>query len=443
MVQPQDRENVRRTGVNLLEKAARGYLKMVGGKSIGSSSTSGWANSNYAKPSELELDKIKEVASDPTVKLALLVPTMIIRSRIRSYCHPDNEIQTFIRQNLARVQFRKIFRKMMQYRPIGASITEMVWRYNNGKIELSELVFLDSKTWFQNGLPKESKDPIKQSVKGLPVQIPQEKCVILKYQSEFGENGGIIDNTVYAHWESKYKNLRKWDSALDLFGAPGLIGWLKASGEIENLTGKNPKNSNKKNESATALATILAQWRSDKAAAFTDDIAVEKVQINNVGDNFLTKIAYDDKMICRSMLVPSLLIANDDATGSYATAKTHSNYFMMSLQSELDMISNELIDQMIRPLILMNWQTDDYGKFNLNDLDEKDYAMWMNIFTQLTAQGYLNPYNQMHVRKVLDFLDLLDDEINIMDPTEAQKNNQSMLNNTLTPADMLQDVAVV
>jgi hypothetical protein len=88
-------------------------------------------------------------------------------------------------------------------------------------------------------------------------------------------------------------------------------------------------------------------------------------------------------------------------------------------------------------LILMNWQTDDYGRFNLNDLEEKDYAMWMNIFTQLTAQGYLNPYNQLHVKKVLDFLDLLDDEINIMDPTEAQKNNQSMLNNTFTPADLL------
>jgi len=167
------------------------------------------------------------------------------------------------------------------------------------------------------------------------------------------------------------------------------------------------------------------------------------MQITNVGDNFLTKIAYDDKMICRSMLVPSLLIANDDSTGSYATAKTHMDYFMMSLQSELDALSEELVDQMIRPLILMNFNTNDYGRFNRDDLDEKDYAMWMNIFTQLTAQGYLNPYNQMHVKKVLDFLDLLDDEINIMDPTEAQKNNQSMLNNTLSPGDILQDVSVV
>ena len=443
MVQPQDKSKVKRTGIDMLERAKRQYLKFVGGSSIGSSSTSGWVNSNYAKPSELTLEQIKEVSKDPTVKLALLTPTMMIRSRMKAYVHPDNEIQTFVRENLAKIQFRKTFKKMMQYRPFGASVTEMVWRYNNGRIELSELVFLDKSTWFNNGIPKDKETPIKQSVKGKSEDIPQDKCVILQYRNEFGEAGGIIDSTVYNHWQSKYNNLRKWDSALDLFGAPGLIGWLKATSEIEHLTGKNPTNSKAKNTSALELAKVLSAFRSDKAAAFTDDIAIEKMQITNVGDNFLTKIAYDDKMICRSMLVPSLLIANDDSTGSYATAKTHMDYFMMSLQSELDALSEELVDQMIRPLILMNFNTNDYGRFNRDDLDEKDYAMWMNIFTQLTAQGYLNPYNQMHVKKVLDFLDLLDDEINIMDPTEAQKNNQSMLNNTLSPGDILQDVSVV
>jgi hypothetical protein len=84
-------------------------------------------------------------------------------------------------------------------------------------------------------------------------------------------------------------------------------------------------------------------------------------------------------------------------------------------------------------LLQFNFPLDDndYGHFNLDDLQEKDYAAWMNIFLQLTNAGYLNPMNQWHVKKVLEYLNLLDNEIDPDDTTIAKENNEKMLNNTL------------
>lgn len=412
-------------------KEEQGMVKAITGKaiSIRGDGEDSEGEAGYKLTSALSFEQLDDIRRDPTVKLALLTPSMIIRSRIKSYTHPDPEIELFIRENLVKVKFRKALRKMMAYRWQGGSIHEMVWEPgDDGKIWLKELALIHPRTWFGLGLPKEGKDVI-QEAGNEKKTIPRYKCIILENDDEFTEGGSILDTTVFNHWQSKYNNLKKWDAALDLFGSPGLIGWLKNTGDISTITGNLGKGdgTDPKQVAVNRMVQTLAKFKTSRAAAFSDDITLEKIQISQVGDNYLVKIAYDDKMMCRSMLMPSLIISNDDKTGSYATANTHLDFFMLMLQSEMEKLTSELIDQMIRPLIMFNFKTLEYGKFNIDDIAEKDYMVWANILTQLTVHGYLTPENKAHVRKVLMMLNLLDDELNTSDKESAAKNNGQML----------------
>jgi len=411
---------------------------------VGTAVSADWSSQNaYSKTSQLTLDELEEMKKDPTIKMGLFVVNMLLLSRFRSYVHKNPEIQAFVRQNLSKVKFRKQLKKMLTYRWVGASITEMCWDYVDGKVELTKLLPYWPDTWFTKGVPKDDKTPVIQKVNMTDKEIPREKVIILQNHDEFGENGSILDGSVYDFWESKYNNLRKWDDALDRFGSPAVHGKINNEG-FSTLKERNVGvNNTAPRQSATdELADLLKTFRTNKVLATDGSVDVNFVTTPTIGDNYQIKIQYDDKMIMRAMMIPSLLIDSDMKNGSYALSESQFNYFWLLMEGELNAINDELIDQMIRPLLQFNFplNDNDYGHFNLDDLQEKDYAVWMNIFLQLTNAGYLNPLNQWHVKKVLEYLNLLDNEIDPDDTTVAQENNEKMLNNTLLPREQLDEL---
>ena len=136
--------------------------KMIKGE-IGTTNTSDWSAQNaYSKTSKLTLKELDDMKRDPTIKMGLFIVNVLLRSRFRSYMHKNPEIQTFVRQNLSKIKFRKHFNKMMTYRWVGASITEMCWDYVDGKVELVKLLPYWPDTWFTKGVPKDDKTPVIQ-----------------------------------------------------------------------------------------------------------------------------------------------------------------------------------------------------------------------------------------------------------------------------------------
>jgi hypothetical protein len=426
--------------MGVLDKLLKKKAKPVMGE-LGSTNASDWSAQNaYSTTSTLTLEKLAEMKRDPTVKMGLFVVNVLLRSRFRSYMHKNPEIQTFVRQNLSRVKFRKQFKKMMTYRWVGASITEMVWEYFEGKVQLAKLITYWPDTWFSKGIPKDDKTPVIQKVDMMDKPIPREKVIILQNHDEFGENGSILDGSVYDFWESKYNNLRKWDDALDRFGSPAIRGKVNNEGFA---TLKEPNrgttNTTERTSATDVVAGLLAAYRKNKVLVTDSSVDVDFVTTPAIGENYQIKIQYDDKMIMRAMMIPALLIDSDMKNGSYALSESQFNYFWLLMEGELNALNDELIDQLVRPLLEYNFplENNDYGHFNLDDLQEKDYAVWMNIFMQLTNAGYLNPLNQWHVKKVLEYLNLLDNEIDPDDATVAQENNEKMMNNTLLPRNEL------
>lgn len=98
-----------------------------------------------------------------------------------------------------------------------------------------------------------------------------------------------------------------------------------------------------------------------------------------IGEGFKKACDYYNRLIMRGLLIPSLLFDNGD-TGSYSLGQEHYKLFDVSLDAILSILTEAILEQLVRPLIDWNFGTqDDYGEFNVNatslDTEEKLDAM--------------------------------------------------------------------
>ena len=381
------------------------YAKTAGVYSIG-----------VSRPSKLNYKILKAMRQEATIKISLLVPELITRTRIKNYVNETYpEIQKFIRDNLNHIKFRKIMRQLFTYRWVGASIGELVYEYREGKVSLKDIIVLHPDTWFTYGIKENEIQQIGGNT------IPREKCIIYINEDEFGQGASILEGDCYDYWKRKLRTLDRWDLAQIRFADPCLFSTVK--------------NANKTKIDETVKG--LEDFTTSKVGAFSDDVSITPIQVKDIGDNYLIALHYYDKMIARSLLIPALVIeGQDEGKGTYALGSVHFDYFWLTLQGIIEEFCEGFVEQVIRRLIDFNFSNvTDYGYFNIDDLFEEDYVKWSQIFLNLTNSGYLNPLNKSHVNKVLTFFNLLDDMTGL-EPEEAEnvkKKNEGMLNNTLIP----------
>jgi hypothetical protein len=410
LAEPQKRVQKPVLGIKAAEKKIGGYL-----------------DDKYEKPSTLEWEDLKIIRQYPTVKIALWFFSMVMQKGFGDYLHADPTIQQFVRDNMERIHFRKYLKKILSYRWVGASLTEMIWEYIDGKWQVVELVGLHPETWFDSGLPKSSWDPILQSDGGMkPVEIPQNKVIILRNDGDYVEDGSILDGAVKTYWESAIANYASWSITVDQYARPktevihdsqtGLHGANELQGDLEE-------------ENDEYYAELTKKIHEATCYHHGDDVEIKYQTIPKApGDIFLQKLHYDDKMIMRSMLLPNLLLEGSDmGAGSRALGETHYKFFWDYAQAEMNMFGDSMKDQFIRPLLDYNFPNiKDYGKFNIDDIEVKDYAMWKEIFLGLTNMGVLAPsVNQAHRKLMLDYFNLLNGQVDITE----------LLDNSIIPPD--------
>ena len=153
------------------------YAKTAGVYSIG-----------VSRPSKLNYKILKALRQEATIKISLLVPELITRTRIKNYVNETYpEIQKFIRDNLNHIKFKKIMRQLFTYRWVGASIGELVYEYREGKVSLKDIIVLHPDTWFTYGIKENEIQQIGGNT------IPREKCIININEDEFGQGASILE----------------------------------------------------------------------------------------------------------------------------------------------------------------------------------------------------------------------------------------------------------
>ncbi|MDD4029659.1 MAG: hypothetical protein PHX86_08155, partial [Caldisericia bacterium] len=115
--------------------------------------TGGYIEDQYKKTSSITLENILAMREEPTIKIGIWFYNTIIQAGLAEYIHPNDEIQQFVRENLERCRLQARLNKLLSYHWIGASISEMVWEYLDGKWQLVDLVYLRPESWYNKGLP--------------------------------------------------------------------------------------------------------------------------------------------------------------------------------------------------------------------------------------------------------------------------------------------------
>lgn len=378
--------------------------------------TKGVFEIGVTKQSKLKYNILKTMKTEATIKICLLVPELITRSRIKNYVnetYPD--IQKFIRENLNEIKYKRLIRNLFSYRWVGASVGELIYEYRDSKVGLKDILILNPNTWFNTGI-KET-----EIWQNNGARIPKDKCVLYINEDEFGEGTSILEGSCYDYWIRKNRTLDRWDLAQIKFADPSMWATVENATEIK----------------AKEVSDALLDFSESKVGAFSKEVDIHTIQIPDFGDNYLVALHYYDKMIARSLLIPSLVIeGQDEGKGTYGLGSIHFDYFWLTLQSIIEEFCERFVEQVIRRLIDFNYaNVKDYGYFNVDDLKEEDYVKWSQIFLNLTNAGYLNSLNKTHVKKVLTYFNLLDDMTGL-DPEEAEQvksNNEGMLKNTLIP----------
>lgn len=313
------------------------------------------------------------VESDPTIAACLEFVSLSVVSKLGEYQNQNSEIEDFIRENFERIEgsFVDTCKGLMSFLWAGFSICEVVTQVIDGKIWLHSLPLLPpEQVKFHLNEDGESLgygtiDEIIQNYGMISeVHIPAEKCLIVRNsypgeaeQSPYGQSRLKCIAQSYAARSEAEKN---WNYALGRYGSPILLYELE-----------NPMQKVKASDGTIKSAFDQAMEQVNAAGELKGVVTLKGNSLQmiyppaGIGDSFRKACDYHNRLIMRGLLIPSLLFDNGD-TGSYSLGQEHYKLFDVSLEALLSLLTEALLEQLVRPLVEWNFGTqDDYGNFEI------------------------------------------------------------------------------
>lgn len=255
----------------------------------------------------------------------------------------------------------------------------------------------------------------------LSLRIPRVKCIHYSFdaQGKFGNPyGRSLLRRAYKYYVLKDAFLQMLSIALDRKGTPLTIVYADPNTTLQDA----------KKFNANAPVNERAKVRADQAAqkAFSnvhnDSVIVlpgKKGQIFEVDmqsavastDGFERAIDLCNKSILRALLIPSLIFANGDGTGSFALGQEHSKTFDKILDGMLVGVQEAYKNQLIRELIAYNfpeseWKKDGLGSFSKRTMTKEEVQKEAEVFDKGINMGVIdvNDINDLNkMRETLGF----------------------------------------
>jgi hypothetical protein len=359
-------------------------------------------------PWKVPLHDVRELVQlDETVSACLDFIQLAISSRIGEYCHDDPEIQEFVRLNFELLDGStySLYKSLLSMLWAGFACIEINTVFNGSKLWLYSLDEIPADTVLfhinqeRGSLDYAKIDCIIQNY-SLPneTKIPIEKCIYIKNDmpgvSSYDPYGVSRIKCIYSVLKNKFKLLKDWANALEKFGSP-IIKYQLENGKKKVVNPDYPAKSSEKTATAEELAEaqILQQdklkgWVYDKSS----NIDLE-FPPSELGKNFRDAVEYYNRMIMRGLLIPSLVLDNGDV-GSYSLGSKHFELWQMSIDSITTNITETLLEQLIRPLIIANFgAVDSFGRFQLNETKEELNA-WADMYNKIASLNVID-YNSI------------------------------------------------
>lgn len=255
----------------------------------------------------------------------------------------------------------------------------------------------------------------------LSIRIPKQKCIHYPFnaQGQFGNPyGRSLLRRAYKYYVMEDAILQMMMIALDRKGTALTVVYCDPNAILEKDEG---------DPSATAdLQTFRNKAGKGIRADFAAKGAFKNIhndsviilpgkkgevysvdfmpQASNVGD-FIAAAEFCKKSKVRALLIPSLIFANGDGTGSFALGQTHVETFDKICDSINSGLEHILLYQLIRQIIAYNfpkslWQKDGMGGFSKKSLTRDEISKEMEVYekginTGIIDQNDLNDLNKM------------------------------------------------
>ncbi|MDI6711476.1 MAG: DUF935 family protein [Bacillota bacterium] len=346
--------------------------------------------------------------TDETVKAAYSFLTLAVAGFLGGYHHPDARIARFVNEQLTAMEgtLGANLEDILSLVWAGFSVTEIVWAADGARIKAERLVTYHPQTiTFQVTEQGRLQSVIQRRLYAAgEAVLPPEKCIIANREARFGNYYGTSAfKAIRKNWLLKDAFLKMWGRALDKFGTPLVVAIVPDSDVKDPETGEEVHQLDyaikvlSTLQNGTALA--FAQSGTGQGAS-TPDVKALTTGAAGVGDAFNQAVGYLNKMICRGLLIPSLVFDEGVRSGSYALGASHFDAFFLSARALYQRLADTLVEQFIRRLIEYNYgpQADGYGNFAERPPDPETLKILAEGFVQLVNAGMLDPQTDEDMR---------------------------------------------
>lgn len=332
--------------------------------------------------------------SDETVFSGIEFMVMSALARLGEYTHENAKIEEFVRDQIENMEgtWTSAVSEIMSAWWAGYSVTEILWKKNSdGSIGLRGLQTLHPATVkidiHRKGPDKNKPRAVHQFFRqDKAVELPLNKVILYSHNGTFGNPYGTSRlKRVYKSWKIKDVILKAWGLVCERYGTPYTIAKTTGSGKVPDPTTGNQISAVENMIKVTKALGLRGSAVIDK----NDEIDI-KYASQGLGQAFEALVAYCNKMIYRAIGLPSL-IADNGTVGSQSLGKEHFKLFFLSLEKMLFEVIDVLIEQLIRPMIRMNFgEQDEWGTFVVDNFQVEDGKVLAETFKLLAESGLMS-----------------------------------------------------
>jgi phage gp29-like protein len=303
--------------------------------------------------------------SDATVKAGVEFIRNTILSRLVGYKNETYpEVQLFVENVLEAMQgtLQDVVQDLLSALWAGFAVAEIVYEplKEEGKIGLRKVKVLNPISVYPLIKVKETGEieKIEQQVGTEKIELPLERVILWSFQSDFGNPyGNSLLRPAYVPWMTKILLQRLWNIHLERLATPLSIASLPQA-EMNVWCPIHQR----EERYIEAMRHILEDLYNRNSLVYSGGAEIKFQEIEGRGDFYESAIRYQDVLILRALLIPSLLVSEAEY-GTRAQATVHQEAFQKMLGGIVRELKAVLEEQLFRKLIELNFgQLDDWGE---------------------------------------------------------------------------------
>lgn len=397
----------------------------------------GYAPKHDEVPIEDYLDMAQ---NDSAIGMAIQARNLITFFMMQEYKHPDETIQQEVRESIVNMRgsWRKSLVRMFSYVPFGHSFTEKAYDVTTGTAMLRELRTLDPRRFDYQGSFGGIDKVIYHGAMG-DIEIPYQDGMHLTNLPEL-----VLDNNPHGlaccrralnYWRAHKLVLAEMAIAAQRQATPILVGktdtavetvLLNSNGEplIDPATG-NAISINQ----GYSFRQQLEKLRNNSVIVLDRLDELEAVHQEADAEFFISILHYLSTRRLESFLIPETFLSGSrTGSGDSNLSKAHLEHFKMVCETEAYGVSEVLIENLIRPMIVFNHgeQAAGYGTFPIRVNDSNALEL-LEVLTLAVGRGLFSAEDLAVVNKARKLIGLEEsDQVFATQPEPAFAGNDEI-----------------